>query len=202
MLGGMDTHVDADAQQVVAGLVLRQERPDDTRAVALAHLAAFLEGHAGILPEHLLAGFDADEWVRRRRERLADPNPHMQTLVAEVDGTVVGHITFGKDRTEPYRVVGRVWACYLHPAWWGSGIADAMMHAALSTLPHHTVRLWMLEGNNRADGFYQRHGFRPDGARDRYQRPGWESDYPMISYTLHRTLHRQQQPASQTGGRR
>lgn len=185
MLIDMDTVVDVGTHNV-RGLVLRPERPADTRAVAVAHLAAFRKGHAGILPYEVLAALDAEVWVQRRRERLAEPVPDLGTLIAEVDAVIVGHITFGPDPTEPDRTIGRVWACYLHPDWWGSSIADAMMRAALATLPETEIRLWMLEGNHRAGRFYQRHGFRPDGARDKYRPSGWEADYPMVRYALHR----------------
>ncbi|MGB3956123.1 MAG: GNAT family N-acetyltransferase [Brooklawnia sp.] len=43
----------------------------------------------------------------------------------------------------------------------GSGLADALLHAAIGDSP---AFLWTLSGNDRAIGFYRKHGFRLDGA--------------------------------------
>lgn len=42
----------------------------------------------------------------------------------------------------------------------GSGLADALLRAAIGDAP---AFLWTLLGNNRAIGFYRRHGFALDG---------------------------------------
>ncbi|MGA4668292.1 GNAT family N-acetyltransferase [Propionibacteriaceae bacterium Y1923] len=46
----------------------------------------------------------------------------------------------------------------------GSGIADRLLERAIGDAPAH---LWVLEGNQRAIGFYERHGFAADGGRRR-----------------------------------
>lgn len=48
----------------------------------------------------------------------------------------------------------------------GSGIADRLLEIAIGDAPAH---LWVLEGNERAVAFYQRHGFVLDGARQRLE---------------------------------
>ncbi|MGA4507607.1 N-acetyltransferase family protein [Propionibacteriaceae bacterium G1746] len=44
----------------------------------------------------------------------------------------------------------------------GSGIADRLVEMAIGDAPAH---LWVLEGNERAIAFYERHGFVADGGR-------------------------------------
>lgn len=115
MLIGMDAVVDGGTHNLlVRGLVLRPEHPADTRAVAVPHLAAFARGTRAS-PYEALAALDANMWVQRRRQRLAEPDPDLDTLIADVNGVIVEHI--GPDRAEPDRTVGRAWTCFLRPDW-------------------------------------------------------------------------------------
>ena len=53
----------------------------------------------------------------------------------------------------------------------GRGLGAALLGAAIGESPAY---LWVLEGNPRAQAFYHRHGFRPDGRRGLLP-PEWES---------------------------
>jgi ribosomal protein S18 acetylase RimI-like enzyme len=179
----METAAGAGYFSSGTGVVLRPERLEDAAETAAAHLAAYRAGHAGLMPQQRLAGLDVQVWAQQRRQRLIEPDTDIHTLVADADGTIVGHITYGHDPSDPAHPVGRIWACYLHPDRWGSGIADSMMRAALAAIGEDTVRLWVLEGNNRAARFYQRYGFLPDGTRGMYRPAGSDDAFPMLRYT-------------------
>jgi GNAT superfamily N-acetyltransferase len=63
--------------------------------------------------------------------------------------------------------VGELYALYVHPAWWSTGTGRALMDhvlARVSRAGYPCVLLWVLERNARARTFYERAGFRPDGA--------------------------------------
>jgi GNAT superfamily N-acetyltransferase len=63
--------------------------------------------------------------------------------------------------------VGELYALYVHPAWWSTGTGRALMDhvlAKVSRAGYPCVMLWVLEHNARARTFYERAGFRPDGA--------------------------------------
>jgi RimJ/RimL family protein N-acetyltransferase len=76
-------------------------------------------------------------------------------LVAEEDGMPVG--------------VAVTEACWLHgfyvdPAHWGTGVATALHDAALAAMPDCAeLKLWVLEENQRARRFYEKHGWRRNG---------------------------------------
>jgi RimJ/RimL family protein N-acetyltransferase len=182
-----------EEHQRQAFLVLRPEQPEDAYAVALAHIAAWQRGYAGILPDYAFTEDDppsesyVEAWAQRRRERLANPELALETLVVAVDSTIVGHITYGRSGADTTRPIGQVWSCYVHPEKWGTGVADALMRAALDALPYREVGLWVLAGNQRARRFYHRHGFRPDGVRRRHQLNTTSTDVPEVRYVLHRT---------------
>ena len=55
-----------------------------------------------------------------------------------------------------------------HPRSWGAGHGSALHEAAMDHLAKEgfgEAVLWVLEGNERARRFYERRGWRADGAR-------------------------------------
>lgn len=50
------------------------------------------------------------------------------------------------------------------PESWGSGLGHAMLAEALKQIGHQRVFLWAFQENIRARRFYEKHGFRWDGA--------------------------------------
>jgi RimJ/RimL family protein N-acetyltransferase len=192
--GVMLLHVGFEEEHQRQGfLVLRREQPEDAYAVALAHIAAWQRGYAGILPDDAFTEDDppsesyVEAWAQRRRQRLASPELALETLVAAVDGVIVGHITYGRSGTDTALPIGQVWSCYVHPENWGTGVADALMRVALDALPYREVGLWVLAGNHRARRFYHRHGFRPDGARRTHPLDTTSTGVPEVRYMLHHT---------------
>ncbi len=105
-------------------------------------------------------------------------NPTAQNPTGEPG--IVGYASFGPELDVfapwPHPVspagrqgqVGELYALYVHPAWWSTGTGRALMDhvlAKVSRAGFPNVMLWVLERNARARRFYERAGFRPDGAR-------------------------------------
>jgi GNAT superfamily N-acetyltransferase len=81
---------------------------------------------------------------------------------------------------------GEVRAIYVHPGHWGTGAGWALMDAAVAHLTAagpRPVRLWALDGNERADRFYRRYGYGADGAVGTYL--AGAATMPTVRYTLH-----------------
>lgn len=161
-------------------LTIRREEPDDAEAVARAHVHGWQAGYAGIMPAEVLARLNPAAWAQRRRDLgTADPEHPFATLLAEVDGTVVGFTTFGpyrnnQDRADLDPRYGEILAMYLEPAHWGTGAGRALFAAARSGLAERgwtEYRLWVLAENARARRFYERAGLSPDGTESTYPVP-------------------------------
>lgn len=171
--------------------MIRPETPADCASVAQAHIAAWRSGYRGLLPDQVLAELDLRQWTRRRQEQLADQRSPFTVLVAQVEDEIAGFITFGPWRRDVRRddvdpQIGEILACYVHPAHWGGGVADALLQAALDRLPQPEVRLWTLRGNERALRFYARHGLRPDGITSAYRSAHIGTDLVTVRCVLHR----------------
>ena len=153
-------------------VTLRPGGPDDAYDIVRINAAAWRRAYVGMVPDDVLAAIDVDRRAQRHRQRMAEEQTH-ETLVA-VDGErIVGYVYFG-----PYRdgealdlSIGEVGAIYVDPDTWGTGAGRLLMEGALERLAgfgYPEVRLWVLEANDAARGFYAHLGFQPDGARSTF----------------------------------
>ena len=86
--------------------------------------------------------------------------------VAKTEGRVIGWVASGpcRDKGTPPQV-GEVWAIYVTPSHWSSGVGRALWLTARERLQQHgykSVSLWVLAENSRAIKFYLAAGFAPD----------------------------------------
>ena len=108
-----------------------------------------------------------------RENRLSDPGrvtladyvwqiEHGPTYVWDDAGLIKG-LSAGDPRD------GSIWALFVDPAFEGQGIGQALILAActsLATAGHRVAKL-STEPGTRAERFYLRNGWRPDGYTDR-----------------------------------
>lgn len=158
---------------------IRPETNEDVDAVVAMHIRTWQKAYRGMLPDEVLDNLDPVSWTQRRHEYRA--NPASTSLVAEEDGSIVGFVHFGPDREDP--VLGEIYAIYVDPDRWGSGVGHELMTRALA-MPEREVRLWVLEQNERALRFYRRYGLHPDGARATYTPRGSDYAAPEIRLSL------------------
>ena len=84
------------------------------------------------------------------------------TIVAEMDGKIVGFSCYGKNEAGK----NEVFALYLLKEAQGLGIGRKLLDTAIEKLDSAApVSLWVLKGNSRAIGFYEHYGFQPDGTQ-------------------------------------
>ncbi len=86
-------------------------------------------------------------------------------FVAEVGGRVVGVEQVGPDRDDP--AVGCVRVLAVEPAAQGAGLGTALYEHAVDQLQAASVSaavVWLFDDDGHARGFYERRGWRADGA--------------------------------------
>lgn len=136
---------------------------EDADALVDLHHACWREAYAGLLPESVIEGTFAGRatMVAQRRERLVDPD--RPTYVAERDGELTGFACAGPARHDDAPVGLELYAIYARAASWGHGVGHDLLGASVG---ERAAYLWVLDGNARAIGFYERHGFALDGGED------------------------------------
>jgi GNAT superfamily N-acetyltransferase len=150
---------------------IRRALADDALGVATVHVRSWQAAYKGLMPATYLDQLD----VERRRvgweRNIAEADwPRAGTLVAtEANVHVVGfaHIGPAREGDGDPTVVGELAAIYLLPGVWGSGVGRRLMLAAVNLLRDAGFAeaiLWVLEGNERAQRFYEIGGWQLDGA--------------------------------------
>jgi L-amino acid N-acyltransferase YncA len=152
---------------------IRPATTADATAIATVHVDAWRAAYDGLLPAELLAGLSVDtaaaQWARSLETDRG-------VLVAEIDGTVAGFAAVGPSRDEDaLDSDGELYAIYLAPTRWSTGVGHALHEAAIKTLAaagYTSASLWVLANNARAIAFYERHGWRADGTTKEDAREG------------------------------
>ena len=143
---------------------LRDATPADLDAVAALFLRCWRGSYADVLPARVIEVFDEASarglWARA----LVTPAPGTRGVVAVDAGRVDGVIRIGRDPDEA--AAGHVFSLYVDPGAQGSGVGGRLLAEAEAWFRSEGLaeaNLWVFEANERARGFYARHGWSPDG---------------------------------------
>lgn len=154
---------------------IRWAGPDDARGVAIVHVEAWQAAYPGLIDQHLLDGLRVDEradgwsrWIARSLSgQSTDDGSTHRLLVAELDDRVVGWASFGAGRDEGMTELGELAGLYVHPDHWSRGVGHTLLDRVERELRDGgwgESYLWVLDGNDRAIRFYERHGWNADGS--------------------------------------
>ncbi len=190
-------------------ILLREAQSGDEMAVAEVHVRSWQEAYKEIMPAEFLAALDPGE--RAGRYEFGDGGP--TTVVAVEVGEagdagdpsltnsgdvrsgspassgerITGFVTFGASRDEDAEGLAEIYALYVDPGSYRGGLGRGLMAAARGRLLEAGFSgavLWVLQGNERAIGFYEGEGWRPDGATRMEQPYGIVSDVRRLRRAL------------------
>jgi GNAT superfamily N-acetyltransferase len=141
-------------------------------------VAGWREGYRDIVSPEKLAELPVERWRHEVGVGLRRPVDDAFTYVAETDGGgFAGYCYVAAPTREPQlgRRVAELVAMYVSPDHWRAGAGSSLMEAALerlARLPYTEAVLWTFRDNGRAIGFYERHGWKLDGAEKVHPRSG------------------------------
>jgi GNAT superfamily N-acetyltransferase len=128
-------------------------------------------------PGHPFPDVDPERW----QATFADPAVTM--LVAEDDGELAGFTACGESRDEDAGPeVGEVRTFFVAAGRWRRGVGRALMDAALGDLHERgyaQATVWSFAANERANVFYEAHGFERDGTE---RREATWAEIPEVRY--------------------
>jgi GNAT superfamily N-acetyltransferase len=139
----------------------------DVDAIARNHVASWQAGYRGILSDEVLDGLRISDRVDRWTKVLDGAAGDDVLLVADDGGVLCGHV-YGAPATNPAHVGGEIISLYCPPEAWGHGTGRALLVAgrrALVDLGFEELGIWVLDGNDRAQGLYLSDGWAFDGVR-------------------------------------
>jgi GNAT superfamily N-acetyltransferase len=162
---------------------IRDARAEDAVEVAGVHIRAWQEAYRGLLPDEYLDGLRVEERAARYSLGSSDPDSPHTILAVEDDGTIAAFASLGSSRDEDAPDAGEVYALYVDPPRWGTGVGRLLMAEAKTRLRargFHEAILWVLFGNAAAARFYRADGWRRDGGH-RHE-DVWGVDAEVVRY--------------------
>ncbi len=189
-------------------ITVRAAVPDDADALAWAHIEGWRVGYRGLMPDDYLDDpeFAAQRLDRWRRWTWRDWAPNSELFVGIDAERVVGFAHCGSARTQPEcdqaspsgtsfsDNTGEVYAFYVHPDAWGSGVAPALMERGrqfFAAIGFADAVLWVLRDNPRARAFYEKAGWTATGRTTEFAGPNTAAALPTpICEVEYRTIVR------------
>jgi ribosomal protein S18 acetylase RimI-like enzyme len=165
---------------------IRTASRTDLEAIATLHVSSWQSAYRGILPDSVLDRLSPEERVRDWSRWLATPDA--QTFAAIERRRLVGftRVLPGGAGPDSPRGSGEISHLYVAPDSQSMGVGQALLTRALEDIVARGLEravLWVLEKNYRARAFYERAGFRLDGAR-RTDPELLGSDAPEVRYQI------------------
>ena len=135
------------------------ESEDEINGKGYVHYKSWHETYAGLIDAGYLEAVTLEKCVATAHKWPDN------ILVAKDGEQVVGFAGYGAYRDGTIPACGEVFGLYVLAAYHGQGVGYALMRAAVERLSaYERVAVWVLKGNRNAIRFYERFGFRFDGA--------------------------------------
>ncbi|RWR24825.1 GNAT family N-acetyltransferase [Agrococcus lahaulensis] len=176
-------------------LLVRPALPGDELGVAQVHVDAWRGAYRGLIADEVLTALSVEVWIGRWRAWLEASSAGLPTdrgpdvthrmLVATLGDRVVGWATYGQARDATASSDHELAGLYVHPDSWSRGVGHKLLGAVesdLLSLGATDAYLWVLDGNERAIGFYEHHHWTSDGA-DRLEDAGGARQLRELRHT-------------------
>lgn len=148
-------------------MIVRDAKPEDALEVAGVHVCAWQAAYRELLDQGYLDSLRAEDRAARYRFDSTDP-ASPRTILAFEDGAIRGFASYGHCSDQDLPGCGELYALYVDPPHWETGIGRLLMghaHRRLRALGFEQAVLWVLDGNEHAERFYRTEGWTPDGSR-------------------------------------
>jgi GNAT superfamily N-acetyltransferase len=160
----------------VSGLRIREMTLADCDRVAEIRIRGWQTAYRGLIPQSYLNALSVEEDAERRRKRFEEGASGTVNLVAEQGGEVIGWACHGPYRDGEVRTGdAELYALYVRPDRVGTGVGRALLRESADRCAcagYPRMLLWVLKGNTGARRFYERAGFRADGAEEPFEVDG------------------------------
>ncbi|MFF5476565.1 GNAT family N-acetyltransferase [Streptomyces sp. NPDC012935] len=166
------------------GIRIRPMTLADCDRVAEIRIGGWQTAYQGLIPQSYLDALDVAQDAGRRRAYFSQSGAGVVDLVAERGGRIAGWACHGPYRDGEVRTDdAELYAIYVDPGQYGTGIGRSLLQESVrrcTAAGHARMLLWVLKDNAHARRFYERCGFRADGAEEPFEVDGVE--VPEVRY--------------------
>jgi RimJ/RimL family protein N-acetyltransferase len=148
--------------------MIRPATLEDAPAIAHAHVAAWSEAYAGVVPAGFLTSLSYKQ--RRARWEASLAENRETVLIDEREGELAGVIAFGPshDRDRDSAETGEIYVLFVAPAFWRQHVATSLIEEAERRTQRVGARRlthWVIARHAAGRRFCEHAGFRSDGAQ-------------------------------------
>ncbi len=157
--------------------MIRVARASDLPEIAVIHAEGWHNAYGALMPEHILRSTTGQSMLEQWQRWFASPSDDVHLLIE--DDRIAGFVHTCNPRPiqSPPADFGELYHLYLAPSLIGSGAGHQLFQFAIEHLKrcgYVGMLLWTLDGNAKAQLFYERQGMVLDGARR--DDPTWLGD--------------------------
>ena len=142
----------------------RDATAEDAGLISHIYSSSWRKSYRGLISADYLERLPDEYWVPSMRSWL--DSGRLEALLIYEDKQPIGCACYGRGRDEDHGDWGEIVSIYLLPEWMGKGYGKQLFEETmrrLQTQGFTRFYLWMIRGNDRAAGFYARHGFKVTG---------------------------------------
>ena len=143
----------------------------DAEDIARIHVTAWQQTYRHLVDPERLDAIDPADRVERWRGIIV--TPEQDVWIAQLDGVSVAWATTAVRNIEAHPRALELNELYALASAHGKGVGQALLDAAIGDAP---AFLWVAADNPRAQAFYRRNRFVPDGAAEVHQLSGMPID--------------------------
>ena len=151
-------------------LTFREASEEDAGLISRINAASWRTCYCGLIAEDYLARLQDEYWTPSVRAWLG--SGQVYGTLALIYGEPVGAILYGRGRDERFGDWCELISLYLLPQYTRRGIGSALLEEAMRIMRedgYDHFYLWAIDGNEPADCFYRKHGFRRTDDRVPYR---------------------------------
>ncbi|MCC1487529.1 GNAT family N-acetyltransferase [Bacillus tropicus] len=142
---------------------IRRAIKDDIPSIAKVHADSWKTTYKGIFSNEFLENITYEQREKQWENIFQQEDNHQIRFVAEtLDGTIIGFIDGGVERTGTYNCDGELYAIYLLQEYQGMKIGQKLFQALLSECINNEMQsllVWVVT-NNPSKNFYEK--FNPE----------------------------------------
>lgn len=142
---------------------LRQAKVNDAKGIAEVHVRTWQSTYSGMIPDSFLKSLNEKQGTKNWISNLESSTPRSRTIVAEVDGKIVGFIGVGPSREIDDASQGEVYAIYVDSKYQSQGVGTELMRKGLLFLKGERFGgtiLWVLDKNSQTREWYESLGWK------------------------------------------
>ena len=168
-------------------VVVRPASLSDLTALVVVRRRSWVAAYTGRMPQGVIDAMDLGEtWLGWSTTLRVPPLPSFRVAVAGDVGAVHGFSVVSACREDDAADdVGELRLLYVDPSAWNARVGTALLTHAVDSLRDAgfvELRLWTLQQNDRARAFYERFGWKADGATQTVEHPA--GSYVEVRYRL------------------